>query len=294
MMFRERITRHYQVLSPSFKKIADYILTSHQRVAFMSASRLAKHLRVDVATVTRFSQQIGYDGYTQLIREIQEAVLQEMRETRAPLTDRLKAAEEGVVQTLWRDWMNLEKTIQNLPVARAEKAVAAIGAARNIYIVSEGVGAGLAQAMVSYLSVSKPHVWALVRGAFDTAIVLKDLGPEDVVLGIGFTNYAFAATRALELAKSVGATTIGVISQADCPIGTVAEILFTCSATEEGYLPSPTGVGAILFALVYGYLMQDNDRYSRDLMRFQDTYADLTEGTVRGEADVVEDLIGRF
>ena len=73
-MFRERITRNYQSLSPSFKKIADFILTSHQRVAFLSASRLAKHLGVDVATVTRFAQQLGYDGYTQLIREIQEKV----------------------------------------------------------------------------------------------------------------------------------------------------------------------------------------------------------------------------
>ena len=41
-MFRERITRSYQSLSPSFKKIADFILSSHQRVAFMSASRLMR------------------------------------------------------------------------------------------------------------------------------------------------------------------------------------------------------------------------------------------------------------
>jgi DNA-binding MurR/RpiR family transcriptional regulator len=293
-MFRERITRHYQALSPSFKKIADFILTSHQRVAFMSASRLAKHLGVDVATVTRFAQQVGYDGYTQLIREIQDTVLAEMREVRAPTVDRLKTAETGPTQTLWRDWMNLEKTIQNISVQDAERAVAAIRAARRIYVVSEGVGAGLARATASYLSMSKTHVYALDQGVFDMALVLKEIASEDVVIGIGFTNYAFAATRALELAKRAGATTIGVISQADCPIGTVAEILFACSATEEGYLPSPTGVGAILFALVYTYLTEDPERYCRDLLRFQDAYAGLTEETARDDADVVNDLIGRF
>jgi DNA-binding MurR/RpiR family transcriptional regulator len=294
MMFRERITRHYQSLSPSFKKIADLILTSHQRVAFMSASRLAKQLGVDVATVTRFSQQIGYDGYTQLIREIQEVVLEEMREARAPAMHRLEAAEGGPIETLWRDWMNLEKTVQNVPTEDANRAVEAIRSARRVYIVSEGVGAGLALAAVGYLNVSKAHAIALTQGPFDTAMVLKDLGPEDVVIGIGFTNYAFSATRAMELAQKAGAKTIGVISQADCPIGSVAEILFTCSATEQGYLPSPTGVGAILFALVYGYLRQDPDRYNRDLLRFQNSYAELTNGSVRGETDVVDDLIGRF
>jgi DNA-binding MurR/RpiR family transcriptional regulator len=293
-MFRERITRNYQSLSPSFKKIADFILTAHQRVAFMSASRLAKHLGVDVATVTRFAQQLGYDGYTQLIREIQEKVLEEMSEARAPVTDRLDAAEGPVAQTLWRDWANLEKTIQNIPPEQIEAALAALGSARRIFLVSEGVGAGLAHATAAYLRMCKQDVFPLTRGKFDLALSLKDLGSEDVVIGIGFTAYAYAATQALKLGRKVGAKTIGIIAQADCPIGGVAEILFSCSATEEGYLPSPAGVGAILFALVYSLLLSDAEAYSRELIRFQEVYTDLTEGTARGDEDVVEDLMGRF
>ena len=293
-MFRERITRNYQSLSPSFKKIADFILTSHQRAAFMSASRLAKYLGVDVATVTRFAQQIGYDGYTELIREIQEKVLEEMREARAPIADRFESAEGPFSLTMWRDWANLDKTIRNIPPEDADQAIAAIRAARRIYLVAEGVGAGLAQATASYLRMSKPQVITLSQGAFDMATALKELEPEDVIIGIGFTNYSFAATRAMELGHKVGATTIGVIAQADCPIGTVADILFTGAATEEGYLPSPTNVSAILFALTYTFLTSDADAYARDLVRFQETYADLTEGTARGEEDVVDDLVGRF
>jgi len=293
-MFRERITRNYQSLSPSFKKIADFILTSHQRVAFMSASRLAKHLGLDVATVTRFSQQIGYEGYVELIREIQETVLDEMSKARAPLTDRFEAAKDPFTLTLWRDWANMEKTIQNIDPQDATAAVAAIASARRVYVVSEAVGAGLAQAMGSYLNMSKADVRVLSQGAFDMALAFKDLSAEDVVIGVGFTNYSFAATRALELARKVGAKTIGVIAQVDCPIGPVAEILFACSATEEGYLPSPSGVGAILFALAYTFLTRDSERYHQDLVNFQEAYADLTEGTARGEDEVVDDLIGRF
>jgi DNA-binding MurR/RpiR family transcriptional regulator len=293
-MFRERITRNYQSLSPSFKKIADFILSSHQRVAFMSASRLARHLGVDVATVTRFSQQLGYEGYTELIREIQERVLAEMSEARAPVTQRLEAAEGPVAQTLWKDWANLEKTIQNLPAQEIEDALVALKSARRIYIVSEGTGAGLALAMAAYLRMIKPDVFSLVQGAFDQALALKDLGSDDVVVGIGFTNYAYAATQALRFGRRVGARTIGVISQADCPIGDAAEILLACAATEEGYLPSPTGVAAILFALVYSLILDDPAEYHRDLLRFQDAYTGLTEDTDRGEEDVVEDLLERF
>jgi DNA-binding MurR/RpiR family transcriptional regulator len=293
-MFREKITRNYQSLSPSFKRIADFILTSHQRAAFMSASRLAKHLGVDVATVTRFAQHIGYDGYIPLLREIQEVVLEEMREARAHVSERLEAAEGIFAQTLWRDWANLEKTIQNAPLDQAEDAVAALISARRVYVISEGVGAGLAVAAGSYLQMIKPEVVVLSHGAFDQALALKGMTGEDAVIGIGFTNYAFAATRAMELGRKVGATTIGLIAQADCPIGTVADLLFSCSATEEGYLPSLTCLGAMLFALVYSVLLRDEEAYNRQLLQFQQTYADLTDGTTRGEDEVVEDLMGLF
>jgi DNA-binding MurR/RpiR family transcriptional regulator len=293
-MFREKITRNYQSLSPSFKKIADFILTSHQRAAFMSASRLAKHLGVDVATVTRFAQHIGYDGYIPLLREIQETVLKEMREARTHVSDRLEEAEGIFAQTLWRDWANLEKTIQNVPLDQAEDAVSALVSARRVYVISEGVGAGLAVAAGSYLQMIKPEVVILSHGAFDLALALKDISAGDAVIGIGFTNYAYAATRALELGRKAGAITIGLIAQADCPIGNVADLLFSCSATGEGYLPSLTSLGAVLFALVYSVLLRDEETYNHKLLVFQQTYADLTDGTTRGEDDVVEDLIGLF
>jgi DNA-binding MurR/RpiR family transcriptional regulator len=286
-MFRETITRHFQSLSPSFQQIADFLLTSHQRAAFMSASRLAKHVGVDVATVTRFAQHLGYDGYVQLHREVQEEVLEELREARAPLKERRQTARGPLAQTLWQDWENLEKTIRNIPAQDATAALAAIRVARRIYLVSEAAGAGLALAMASYLRVVKSDVIVLAQGPFDSALVLKDLRAEDVVIGIGFTSYAYAAAQALKLGREVGAKTIGVIAQPDCPIGGVAEFLFSCSATEEGYLPSLTGISAILFALFYSLVRDDAEAYDRALMRFQTTYGKLTEGTARGDDRMV-------
>jgi DNA-binding MurR/RpiR family transcriptional regulator len=293
-MFRERIGRKYSELSPSFKKLADFILTSHQRVAFMSASRLAHYLDLDVATVTRFAQALGYDGFIELIREIQEQVLDEIRQARVPVTDRLEAAKGSPVHTMWQDWANMEQTIEEIRPERAASAVAALRTARHIYIVAEGVGIGLAQVMASYLSMIKPRIVVLNQGPFDTALELKALTAEDAVLGIGFTNYAYSATRALQYGRRVGAKTIGIVAQAGCPIAEWAEILFICSEVEGSYLPSPTGVAAIIFALVYALLGDDPEGYRQELMRFQNTYDSLVEGTPRGKVDVEQDLIERF
>ena len=293
-MFRERIGRKYSDLSPGFKRLADFILTSHQRVAFMSASRLARHLNLDVATVTRFAQALGYDGFTELIREIQEQVLDEMRQARIPVTDRLEAAKGSPVHTMWQDWVNMEQTIQEIRPERIASAAEALRTANHVYVVAEGVGIGLAQVMASYLSMIKPDTIVLNKGPFDTAIELKDLTSHDVVIGIGFTNYAYSATRAIQYGRRIGAKTIGIVAQAGCPIAEFAEILFVCSEVEGSYLPSPTGVAAVIFALVYSLHSDDPEGYRQELMRFQSTYESLVEGTPRGEVDVEQDLNTRF
>jgi DNA-binding MurR/RpiR family transcriptional regulator len=293
-MFRERISRRYQQLSPSFRRLADFILNHHQRAAFMSASRLAQHLDVDVATVTRFAQTLGYEGFTELSREIQEQVLDEMRQARAPVTERLSSAQGQVAQMLWQDWANLEKTIAAIRPEVAADAISALRAARRVYICSEGVGAGLATAMANYLTMIKPGTVVLEKGPFDVALVLKDITREDVLIGLGFTNYAYTATKAMEYARKVGAKTIGIIAQASCPIGQVSDFLFVGTQSEDSYMPSLTGVAALLFALVYSLFMGEGVDYSQRLMDFQSTYAALTEGSPRGEVNVVPDLVSHF
>jgi len=290
-MFRERISRRYQQLSPSFRRLADFILNHHQRAAFMSASRLAQHLDVDVATVTRFAQTLGYEGFTELSREIQEQVLDEMRQARAPMAERLSGAQGPVSQMLWQDWANLDKMISAIRPEVAADAVTAMKAARRIFICSEGVGGGIAVAMVSYLEMVKPGTVILNQGPFDMALLLKELTAEDVLIGIGFTSYAYAATKAMEYARKVGARTIGIIAQASCPIGHVSDFLFVGTQSDSAFLPSPTGVTAIMFALSYSLYMSDPDHYDQNRMGFQNAYAALTEGSDRGESDVVQDLV---
>lgn len=289
-MFRERITRKYSALSPSFRRVADFLLISHRRAAFMSASRLAKEVGVDVATVTRFAQQLGYDGYVELLREIQEAVLAEMRESRTPVLERLREAEGPFAHTLWRDWANLENTIQVLSGEYGQQAVAALVRARRIYLVGEGVGGALAAAAQQYLKLIRPEAILLDRGPFETAMELKELGAEDVVIGVGFTAYAHLSTQAIQWGNQVGATTVGVIAQADCPIGAHAQILLSCAASARGYLPSLTGVAAILSALVHSLVLVDEEKYNRKLAGFQEAYAHLTRGAQRGEEQVGGDL----
>src|SRR4030066_90773 len=74
MLYEDRIRRERPTMSKSFAKLADYLLDSYVEAAFMTASELAHALNLDAATVVRFSQHLGYDGFPQLQREIRDKV----------------------------------------------------------------------------------------------------------------------------------------------------------------------------------------------------------------------------
>jgi DNA-binding MurR/RpiR family transcriptional regulator len=283
-MFREKIIRQYQSLSPSYKKLADFVLQSYHQVAFLSASRLAKRLGVDVATVTRFAQHLGYSGYTEFLREVQELVRSEWKEARWPIDRNLEGVDDPFERTLWQDWINLEDGIRNMSFERAHAVLDALREADRIFLVAEAVGGALAEAFGTYLRMIKPNVIVLRGGLFEASLQLKSLRPGDVVVGLGFTRYAYDATRALAWAQEKGATTIGIIAQPDCLLSTEAELLLVCS-TGSDYVPSLTAMAAVLYALFHALSHEDEERYQRELGIFQNTYEGLTEGTARGEIE---------
>jgi DNA-binding MurR/RpiR family transcriptional regulator len=72
-----KIRDHLDQLTPRQKAIGQYILNNPESLAFLSIVELAQKIGVSEATVVRFSNTIGYDGYSQLSSEIRQAIQME-------------------------------------------------------------------------------------------------------------------------------------------------------------------------------------------------------------------------
>ena len=59
-------------LSKGHKLIANYILSQYDKAAFMTAQKLGKTVGVSESTVVRFASELGYDGYPELQRQLQD------------------------------------------------------------------------------------------------------------------------------------------------------------------------------------------------------------------------------
>ena len=59
----ERIHASYYQLSAAERKVADYVLSQHTQVQFMSITQLADECSVAEATVSRFCRSLGLKGF---------------------------------------------------------------------------------------------------------------------------------------------------------------------------------------------------------------------------------------
>lgn len=87
-----RIEEKYQHMSKGYKRIAGYIVQNYDKAAFMTANRLGERAGVSESTVVRFADSLGYDGYPQLQKAIQEMIRNKL--TTVP-DDRNVSGDEG-------------------------------------------------------------------------------------------------------------------------------------------------------------------------------------------------------
>ena len=71
-MLRAKIQEMYSTFTPSQRNVADYFLKNYDSCAFLTLDDIALRIGVSTTTVIRFARTMGYRGYSELQRDIQE------------------------------------------------------------------------------------------------------------------------------------------------------------------------------------------------------------------------------
>lgn len=275
-MFHDRIRATYEHLSPSYRKIAEFLLKSYDEAAFMGASDLADRLSLDPATVVRFSQRLGYSGYPELLRSIQSQVKLELHSAYA--TDTTDTSSAGRFQNYIRqDSANLEQALAHNPPSILEQAVSAMQNAKKTYVLAEGYAIALGQAFAHQLRQNGLQAEYISEDLNQQAIALSDIGADSTLFGISSTEYAIDVASAARFAKSEGATTVGCVGSLASPLARSVDVLLFAPAQTEGVFPTLTAIASVLNALAHITNLADEGAIAANSTRRQRAYVRLNE-----------------
>lgn len=245
MSYDELIRVQRAGMSKSFAKLADFILDSHVQAALMTATEIAHQVDVDAATVVRFAQRLGYGGFPELQAEIKSRVLNELL-LKPPVSGQVDSTLAAADSTLEQLRQAIEQTRLMLDGSSLDELVEALGAARRVLLVAEGIGQAAAYNLMNVLEQGGFIITLLPAAANDLARGISTAIAEDLLLVIDITGEAPYIARALEEAREAGLKTAAIAGAASHASARVAQLTLTTQ--------SQTTVGVALVvmdALVY-------------------------------------------
>ena len=148
------IQENIHTFSKGQKKIANFILESYDKAAFMTASRLGKKVGVSESTVVRFAAELGYDGYPDMQKSLQKMIRNRLTSVqRIEVTNDRLGDQDLLSMVLQSDIDKIRMTLEELDRESFERAVDAIVSAKKIYIIGVRSSAAIATPLPSSCSV---------------------------------------------------------------------------------------------------------------------------------------------
>jgi DNA-binding MurR/RpiR family transcriptional regulator len=209
--FQRRLEDHLPNLTKSQQLIASYLLANHDEAAFLSAAEMARNLDLSEATLARFAQAIGYDGFRELRRS-----LQRLFQVRATPASRLQhklselASSQGHVLTnvLAMEMQYLTEASFSIDLADFDRAVEILLSGKRIFVFASGPSgtlADLAEWRLRRLGIPTIAMTESGRHLLEKLLLLE-MG--DVVLATGFQHLTPELAAVLDRAISTDCRSI--------------------------------------------------------------------------------------
>lgn len=265
------IQREMPGFSKGQKRIASYILTSYDKAAFMTASKLGQTVDVSESTVVRFAAELGYDGYPAMQRALQEMIRNKLTAVQRIQVSNDRLAHQDTLSTvLQADVENLRLTLEEVDRQAFARAVQAILRAKRVYILGVRSSSALANFMTFYFNLILENV-TLVN-TISTSELLEQIfhiGQDDVFIGISFPRYSRRTVRAMRFAKDRGAIGIAITDSDLSPLCELADHTLMARSDMASFVDSLTAPLSLVNALIVAVSREKNDELAETLGRLE-------------------------
>jgi len=259
------------------KLIANFILSSYDKAAFMTASKLGKTVNVSESTVVRFAAELGYDGYPAMQKALQEMIRNKLTSIqRIEVTNDRIGNQDILSMVLQSDIEKIRMTLEETDREKFSRAVDAILSAKRIYILGVRSAAAIASFLGFYFNLIFENVTLVnTTSASEIFEQLLRVKKGDVVIGVSFPRYSRRTVKALEFAHDQGATVVAITDGEGSPLAAMADHTLLAKSDMASFVDSLVAPLSLVNALIVAVGRRKNKDLSQTfeaLERIWDEY----------------------
>lgn len=260
-----KIQNNLSKFSKGQRLIAKYIIEHYDKAAFLTASKLGATVGVSESTVVRFATELGYGGYPQLQKALQEMIRNKLTAVQRMEVTSDRMGDQDVLRTvLTSDIDKIRMTLDEIDRSSFEAVVETILNAKHIYILGVRSSAALSDFLGFYFNLLFDNVRLVHTNSVSEIFEqLLRVGEGDVVLGVSFPRYSKRTLKALEYCKNSGATVIALTDSRLSPLSQTADYTLLAKSDMASFVDSLVAPLSVVNALIVAIGMRKQDEISK-------------------------------
>lgn len=269
-----RINEAFGSMSKGHKMIAAYISEHYDQAVFMTAAKLGETVGVSESTVVRFASGIGYDGYPEFQKALEEWVKNKLTSIQKIGAKYGGSSQSEILNSvLSADIEKIHDTMQNLDPVAFETAVDILLAARNVYIVGIRSCEPLAGFLSFYLNMIRDNVRLLsttsVSETFEQMIRINE---EDAIIGISFPRYSMRTLKAMEFANDRNAKVVTITDSVHSPMNLYSSCNLLARSDMVSIVDSLVAPLSVINALVVALCLKKPQEVKENLENLENAW----------------------
>ncbi|MBE5915414.1 MAG: MurR/RpiR family transcriptional regulator [Pseudobutyrivibrio ruminis] len=287
-----KINEYYGKMSKGQKLLANYIMDNYDKAVFLTAAKLGEIIGVSESTVVRFATFIGYKGYPEFQKALEEMVRLKLNTADTVELTNGSIEQNGVLRSvLVADALKVKNTMETIDEVAFENAVEVINNARRIYVVGIRTCAPLASFLSFYLNMIFDNVVNLQTSStselFEQMIHIDE---RDCLIGISFPRYSMRTLKALEFANNRRANVITITDSIHSPMNLYSSCNLIAESGMHAAVDSLVAPLSVINALIVALCNKNQNTVAKNLEMIENVWNDY-QFYENDEIDLVDDSL---
>lgn len=238
--------------SKGHRLISEFVINHFDKAAFMTASKLGETAGVSESTVVRFAVSLGFKGYPEFQKSLQELVKNKLTAVqRMELSDDRIGTENLLEKVMTADIDRIKETLMKISDVDFNESVEKIANANTIYIIGNRSSSALASFAEYYLSLMFSYVKRVKSSS--TSEMLEQvmrIDENDVIIGFSFPRYSTQTLTGIKYARDKKAKVVAFTDSYNSPLAPYADYLLVAGSDMASFVDSLVAPLSLLNALL--------------------------------------------
>ena len=269
-----RINECYGSLSKGQKILATYITDNYDKAVFLTAAKMGQVVGVSESTVVRFATHLGYKGYPEFQKALEEKVRNKLNSIQRMEVTYGRISQSHILETvLQSDQEKIKDTLEHIDEHAFELAVDTIIKAKHIYIVGIRSCAPLAAFMAFYFNLMFENVTLLqTNNSSELFEQMVRISKDDVIIGISFPRYSMRTLKAMEFANNRNAKVITLTDSVHSPMNLYSSCNLIARSDMASIVDSLVAPLSVINALIVALCMKKQGEVAKTLETLEDIW----------------------